>query len=289
MSPVGTCFMCCSLTFSLFFLARPSNYVLTCAPFTYFRILAILEDAPIVSSTMIDGAFCLLRFVPDGLLEELLVHATERSVSPAVSSSATTSRSQSVSPATAPASSVTSDRSVRDTPVLLPPSPLVNGSANSHGTDMHPISTFVAHMSPTATTAQFTLNAFASASYDSHDSRSSCASLEPDQPPPVSLAHTPVPVPQAHPAVNSAASAPAALTTSNVSLMKRIVSAEKNAGSHSGSSKSGSGSRPGTARTSPSSSANSSSCNSIDAEEVQAGAGVKVDAIVSSGKSKEEM
>ena len=230
---------------------------------------------------MIDGAFCLLRFVPDSLMEELLVHATERSVSPS-SSFAATSRSQSVSPATAPASSVSSDRAMRDTPVLLPPSPLAQGAA---AVDMHAVSAFVVHMSPTATTAQYTLNAFASASYDSHDSRSSCASLELEQPHPVSLAHTPVPHPT-HPAV---ACAPAPLSASNVSAMKRIVSVEKNERSHSGSSKPGSGSRPGTARTSPSSSANSSSCNSIDAEEVQAGAGVKLGITLGSGKSKEEM
>lgn len=250
------------------------------------KILAILEDAPIVSSTMIDGAFCLLRFVPDSLMEELLVHATERSVSPS-SSFAATSRSQSVSPATAPASSVSSDRAMRDTPVLLPPSPLAQGAEGSAAAvDMHAVSAFVVHMSPTATTAQYTLNAFASASYDSHDSRSSYASLELEQPHPVSLAHTPVPHPPTHPAVTSA---PAPLTASNVSAMKQIVSAEKNERSHSGSSKSGSRSRPGTARTSPSSSANSSSCNSIDAEEVQTGAGVKLGITLGSGKSKEEM
>lgn len=253
----------------------------TNAPFV--RILAILEDAPIVSSTLIDGAFCLLRFVPDALLQEMLVHATERSSSP--SSSASASRSQSASPTATPVpvSSVVTGRPAGD-------ALQVSGSSNSAetgaaGAEMHSVSAFVTHMSPTATTAQYRLNAFASASYDSHDSRASCSSLEPEGHQSGYQSHPSTPQPQTQ-------TQPVSLfTASAASPSKRFVSVEKSGTSHSGSSKSGSrsGSRPGTARTSPSSSANSSSCNSIDAEEVQDSAGVKVGATISTGKCKVEM
>jgi hypothetical protein len=44
------------------------------------RIMQLLDEAPIQSGPLIDGAFCLLRFIPASLLHELLAHATSKTV-----------------------------------------------------------------------------------------------------------------------------------------------------------------------------------------------------------------
>jgi hypothetical protein len=53
-----------------------SNVVSSAVPLN--RLLQILEDAPVLSAPLIDGAFALLRFIPPYLLLELTAHATTK-------------------------------------------------------------------------------------------------------------------------------------------------------------------------------------------------------------------
>ena len=43
-----------------------------------FRIMSLLDDAPVVSSSTIDGAFALMRFIPAPLYVEMTSHAVSR-------------------------------------------------------------------------------------------------------------------------------------------------------------------------------------------------------------------
>lgn len=42
--------------------------------------MQLLEDAPVNASQLIDGAFCLLRFIPASLLHEMIAHATSKTL-----------------------------------------------------------------------------------------------------------------------------------------------------------------------------------------------------------------